>query len=235
MYNSLTLPKNDDIRSQTTIVKLILFVLWPFGAFLYALRTPTKYSSYLIFFLFTLLFSWSMYYDDYTRYIDFIAISERFYRIGELTYNEIWQCLINIFSEDAEYRDVYNLVLVSMLRPFTSNFHSQFVVAAIPFTLFMLGSLRYLTDDSKFRICLMGYLIMFLFLLPKDIFNIQNFRFSTATWMAVYGILVYFISHRKVGLVWIFLTPFVHSSFWLLVILLFSFIFCFAYTSILEY
>lgn len=210
---------NNDLWESITLVKLLLFIIWPFGAFLYSLRTPTKSSSFLIFFLFTLLFSWSMYFDDYSRYIDFISVSERFYQIGVMSSDEIWQSVINIFSENAEYRDVYNLALVSILRPFTENFHVQYVVAAIPFTLFLLGSLRFLVDDEKFNVNLIGYILIFLFLLPKDIFNIQNFRFSTATWMAVYGILKYFISNQKSAILWILITPLVHSSFWFLVAL----------------
>lgn len=220
MYNKIIYRNiNDDLRSSATIIKLVLFIMWPLGTFLYSLKSPSKYSSYLIFFLFTLLFSWSMYYDDYNRYIDFIAVSERFYQIGLLSSNEIWQSIIGIFSEDAEYRDVYNLALVSLVRTFTSNFHVQYVVAAIPFTLFLLGSLRYLIDDEKFRVDLFGIVLIFLFILPKDIFNIQNFRFSTATWMAVYGIFRYYISNSKVGLLWILLTPLIHSSFWFIVII----------------
>lgn len=219
MYSNIVYKnKNNDLGSPITIIKLILFIIWPFGTFLYSFKSPSKYSSYLIFFLFTLLFSWSMYYDDYYRYIDFIAVSERFYQIGLMSPNEIWQSLINIFSEDAEYRDIYNLALVSLVRTFTPNFHVQYVVAAIPFSLFLLGSLRYLVDNEKFRVDFFGILLIFLFILPKDIFNIQNFRFSTATWMAVYGIFRYYISKSKAGALWIFLTPLVHSSFWFLVV-----------------
>ena len=52
---------NNDLASETTIFKLLLFVLNPCLAFLVSLFSVKKKSSYLIFFLFGMVFCWSMY------------------------------------------------------------------------------------------------------------------------------------------------------------------------------
>lgn len=58
---------------------LIMFFIWPFGAWLYALYNANKKSSYVIFFLFSLLLCWHMSPTGYTDfYDDFIGILERF-------------------------------------------------------------------------------------------------------------------------------------------------------------
>lgn len=218
MNTALVRNPNNDLTSSNLFVKLALFVLWPFGAFLVSLFRPGSKSSYVIYFLFGMVFSWSMYYKG--EEIDFNNLVLRFYMQDEMTFSQLFERMSNIFSYNSEDKDVYNLLLNWITQQFTQNFHALFVIASIPFSYFMLKSLALITDDPKaYKQTFFVYVILLLFIVPKDIFNVQNFRFSTATWVAVYSVSCYYLKKNKKVLLLLFLTPLIHSSFWFVVIL----------------
>lgn len=194
-------------------VKLLLFIFCPFGAFVLSLLDPSKKSSYVIYWLFGILFCWLMYFKG--PGIDFNNIVLRFYSQPDLSFHELICRMTNIYSGESADKDVYNLLLNWVVRQFTNNFHVLFAVAAIPFLFFMLKSLKFITDDKeRFSNDIICYIVILLFLLPKDIFSVQNFRFATATWMGIYSVIKIFYSRERIYLILLCLTPLIHSSFW---------------------
>lgn len=199
------------------IGKLLLFIIWPFGAFLASLIKPNSKSSYCIYWLFGILFCWSMYYKGES--IDFNNIVLRFYAQPDLSFNELIERITNLYTDNSKDSDIYNILLNWVTQQFSNNFHTLFAIASIPYLFFMLNSLKYITNDEKrFSSSTFCYLILLLFVLPKDIFWVQNFRFTTATWVSIYALIKTYYSGQKSYWLLLFVTPLIHSSFWFLII-----------------
>ena len=216
----LNIYKNDN---SLFIAKLILFIMWPFGAFVISLFKPNARSSYIIYWLFGMLFCWSMCF--YGEGIDFSNIVLRFYMQPDMAFYEFWDRCLNLYAGDSNDKDIYNLFLNWFVHQFSDNFHTLFWVASIPFLYFMLNSLKFVVNDnSRFSTSFYCYVIILLFLLPKDIFDVQNFRFATATWISIYSIIKVYYCGCYRYLIMLLLTPFIHSSFWFFVCVLIIYI-----------
>lgn len=204
-------------------LKLVLFVVWPFGAFLHSLfKNPASKSSYCIYWCIGLLFCWSMYYSPFnTFYIDFVLIVERFYEI-HLTFLQLLEEIKKTLTMSVgAYPDFYRLIVYWLAGSMSGNFHLMFVVAGIPTLYCMLNSLKYITEDRCFKATVYGYIIMLLFVLPRSIFHVQNFRYFTAFWICVYCSLCYFYTGSKKYLFGFLFLPFIHYSFYLLFLCIF--------------
>lgn len=228
MVHDIAVEKSTN-KSKTAVLKLLLFFLWPFGSFLYALLyRPNSKSSYCVYFLWGLLFCWSIYYSPWDSfYIDFVTIVEKFYDT-QLTFSELCDRIIGILtlSSYTDGADFYNIVVYWLSHQFSSNFHFMYVIAGIPFLYCMLYSLRFITQDQYFKANIYGYILLFLFVLPCSIFAIQNFRFSTGFWCCVFLILKVFYEQKKKYIPLFIVLPFIHYSFWLVIVvfLVFSFL-----------
>ena len=64
--------------AKELVIKLVLFVIWPFAAFLGSLLRPTSKSSFVIYFLFGIIFCWHMDPKGLVAYDDYIGIRDLF-------------------------------------------------------------------------------------------------------------------------------------------------------------
>lgn len=201
-------------------LKLVLFLFYPFGAFLYSLlRNPASKSSYCVYWGVGILFCWSIYYSPHNFfYIDFILTVERFYET-HLTFGQfIEEFKKTLTLSSNAYPDFYNLFIYCLTGSISDNFHLMYVIAGIPCLYCMLNSLKYITNDEKFKPTIYGYIFMLLFILPRSLFHIQNFRYFTAFWICVYCSLCYFHTGSRKYLYFFLVLPFIHYSFWLMII-----------------
>lgn len=214
--NSSTLVARQKEDYWQWLFKLSFFVLWPFGAFLYALKDAASRSSYVVFFLFGVIFCWHMNPTNLDRYDDLIGIMETVI-YSDYSFSDICNQVIDYFnfSEDAP-KELYNNLLIFISKSFSLNPHLFFAIAAVPYLIFMLKSLKLITDDSKFDKSIYCLIILALFVLPRDIITVQNPRFTTGVWIAVYATIRFF-QQRHYSLkyfVMIAITPLIHSGFW---------------------
>lgn len=207
--------KNTEVVYADIIIKCLLLIAWPVGAFLFALLRPGSRSSYVVYFIFGLLFAWNMEFQG-GMYFDIIHIVERFESQKHMTSAELGRLVESFFNGTAEEKDLYNIFINWITQQFSSSYHTMYVIAGIPYLLLMLGSLHTITSAPKFKAGFSGLLVMLLFILPKDIFYLQNFRFATATWMAIYSLIYYFRTREARYAVLLLITPLVHSSFFFL-------------------
>lgn len=204
-------------------IKLLVFLLWPFGAFLYSLLfNPYSKSSYCIYWGIGLLFCWSIYYSPFDIfYIDLISVVESFYEI-QLTFKQLLKEIIKTLTmTDGAYPDFYRLIVFWLSKSISNNFHLMYVIAGIPALYCMLNSLKFITSDKNFKTTLYGYIIMLMFLIPRSIFHVQNFRYFTAFWLCVYCLIGLFYTKSNKYLLGLIVLPFVHYSFYILLICLF--------------
>lgn len=202
---------------------LFFFIVWPFGAWLYSLRYVNERKSYVIFFLFSLLICWHMAPVGLSDiYNDFTGIYQRFQSV-KITTDEMLRQVHAYFTFSREApKEIYEIIVTWLVKQFTNNYHFYFLVCSIPVAYFQLKSLRLITDDSKFEVgTWMGLIVLLLFIFPRDIFTVQNPRFTTGFWLCFTCTLYYLCSKKKntFTLVPILLAPLIHSAFWLYVIL----------------
>lgn len=207
------------------IIKLVIFVLSPFLAFLYSLKDAASRSSYIIYFLFGVIFCWHMTSRGVGHYDDFIGIMERFQRESFSTEQILKQISAAVtFSSNAP-KELFENILNWFTKQFSRNYHLYFAFASVLYLTFMLNSLKRITKDEKFQTCFWGLLILALFVLPRDIITVQNPRFTVGFWYNVYFTFNFFLTNNPIKK-WVFagmiiLSPFFHSGMWLYVGLFF--------------
>lgn len=203
-------------KNEETGFKLVLFCFWPFGSFLYSLRNAASMSSYIIYFLFGVVFCWHMNPTSLDNHADMIEIMRRV-----ITYDFTWS---DICTQAAKYftftdetsKELYENFLIFLSKSLSPNPHVFFALASIPYLIFMLKSLRLITTDKKFETSLYGLMILALFVMPRDIITVQNPRFTTGVWIAVYATIKFFQEkHPSIKYVLLIaITPLIHSGFW---------------------
>ena len=190
--NSLKWYQLEPNDAKELVIKLVLFVICPFAAFLGSLLRPTSKSSFVIYFLFGILFCWHMDPAGLTEYDDYMGIRDEFlaYKYSMAFFLEKFVGYITLQGKE---RDLYSVFLNAFTRIFSSNFHLYFAIASIPYLIFSLASVRKLTESEEFPRCgIYALLIILLFVIPRDIVTVQNPRYTTAVWISMWGFLNYF-------------------------------------------
>ncbi|KAB6086853.1 hypothetical protein GA564_05560 [Bacteroides xylanisolvens] len=205
-------------------VKTLMFLVWPFAAWIYALKKANTRSSFFIFFLFSLLVCWHFSETGLTqRYDDFMGIRDRFL---ESNYS-----FIQISNEISSYfkmasgapKDIYENTLMWLVKVlFGNNYHFFFLFASIPVALCQLKIIKHITCDKKFIAgSLFGFWVLVMMILPRDIVTVQNPRFSTGFWVCVLSSIYYFCGYGNKYLYFmlVLISPLCHSGLWIYVLL----------------
>lgn len=213
---------NYNKASNQYIGKLLLFLVWPFGAFLYSLKSANSRSSYLIYVLFGMLVCWSMFYNNEGAYLDFIFYAHAFYAQESVSFSEMIDNVKDILiGNNPHQKDIYQYVVIWFSRSLSENFHVMFLIASIPFLYFMLKCVKMVTSDKlRFSNTLLCLILLFLFIFQRDIIRVQNFRFATATWVFIYSLLMTYYCDSKKHILLALVTPLIHASFSILCVLL---------------
>ena len=205
-------------EGQDNIVwKMLFYLFWPFGTWLFCLKEPRTKSSYLVFFLFSLLLLWHMSPAGLTdEYHDFLGILEEF-NTTKITTGEFLDEVVAFFtfSDDAP-KELYQDFLTWFTKLFTENYHFMFLLAAIPVAYFQLKSMQLVTNDSFFMPGFLGIIAMIAMIIPRDMIAVQNPRFTTGFWLFVCCSL-YCFSQKHIKLKYLLpflLLPAMHSGLW---------------------
>lgn len=202
---------------KALLFKLTLFIISPFFSFIYSLKNANSKSSYIIYFIFGIIFCWHMEPNpNAAHYDDLTGIKERF--LSNRITTEYLQVQISeffSFSGDGE-KEIYEIFLNWLTRQFSDNPHLFFALASIPFLIFFLKCLKRITNDPKFNNSIVCLIILALFVLPRDIITVQNPRYCTGMWLVVLAIFIYYLDKRKKILACLMLLSSVlfHSGFW---------------------
>lgn len=214
MHTSLL---HDNFKKNLTL-KLVLFIIAPFFSFLYSLRKLNSKSSLIIFFLFGMLYAWSM--DCHIEAYDFTRISRDFY-LQNYTTEEVFNEIHLFFIGESNAKELYKLVLTWFAQLFSNNYHTMYLLASIPFLFFMLKSLRLITGDRQnFDNSFYFFVLVVLFIAPFDLFQLSNYRFPTAAWIAIYSLLQIFQKQQIKYYLLLLITPYIHSGLWPMLIFL---------------
>ena len=199
------------------VIKLILFLISPFIAFLYSLRNMKAKSSYVVFFLFCVFFGMAFTVPS-GKSEEFGldgAVYRQIFEQSSIYNSDEYVLLLSDYAQfDEGSKDFYVISLSFLLSRLTDNYHVLFLVYAIVFAFFMLKSFRFLTEEKEFDASLLSFLLAAMFILSNSIFNINGVRFWTASWIFVYGVFQVFRNNNKRYFLLICLSPMVHVSFY---------------------
>lgn len=199
------------------VSQLLLFIIWPFGALLQSLRNIKSRNFLVIYSLFCVLMCWNF---DVVTYVydDFSGIAYFFMHTDSSTDAFFRRLHAYVtFSPDAP-REIYLYFMMWFSRLFSGNPHFFFALCAIPYLFFQTKCFKMFLEDDNFKNGLLAFLVLFLFMFPRDIITVQNPRFVTGLWLCVYVIMKSFHSATKGNkhLLWLLLAPTIHSSYWFL-------------------
>ena len=133
--------------------------------------------------MFGVLFCWHMGAVQGNQYDDYFSIVERFQ--GSIyTLTDFWNILCDFVTFQTNEKEVYPILLNAVTRLFSDNSHLYFAIASIPYLLLSLSCVRILVKDKNFpQQGIWALLIIFLFIIPRDILTVQNPRYTTAFWL----------------------------------------------------
>lgn len=220
---------NENSSKGNFIIKLGLFLFNPILGFITSLMQIKSKSSYIVFFLFSFIFGISFVVpsDKHSGYTgDGVTYRLKFEKMATYKTTD-FNYIVNDYLEfDEGDKDFYVLATSFLVSRFTSNYHWVFGIFAIVFSFFMLKSLRFLTEENKYQNSFYCFLLATMFIMSNPIFNINGVRFWTAAWVGVYCLFHIFKNNDKRYLVLACVTPFIHVSFFVyLVVLLIALLF----------
>ncbi|MDY4789543.1 MAG: EpsG family protein [Bacteroidales bacterium] len=203
--------KDLDITAKT-----ILFLLSPFLAFLYSLRTIKTKSSYVVFFLFSVFFGLSFTVSNIRDEVnsgDGVSYRANFETYRYTSYYQYLDGLEGFLTFDDGQKDYYFDTVAFYVSRITGNYHVMFMVFAIIFAFFSLKTFKFLTSEDNFNTSISCFILAYLFMI-NQIFNINGMRMWTAAWIGVYSIFQIFKNGNKKYFFLALITPFFHGSFW---------------------
>lgn len=205
-------------KKQDVQLKIILFLISPFFAFLYSLKTIKTRSSYIVFFLtaifFGMAFSVPSGKDELKGGIDGQFYRSDFESQKYITNSEFVDKFIEFLSFDEGKKDYYFETVAFYVSRITDNYHVMFIFFAAIFAYFSLKSFKFLTAEEKFDVSIVSYILVYFFL-NNQIFNINGLRFWTAAWIAVYCIFQIYRNGNKRYFLLALLTPYFHGAYWI--------------------
>lgn len=216
-------------KDRNTAAKCLLYIMWPFGAWLACLKSANTKSSYIIFFLFSLLLCWHMEPNSTSLYDDFLGILERYNKTNISTSQLIRQIRDYFLLNDNAPKELYESITIWFVKLFTNNYHFYFLFCAIPVAYFQLKTLQFITLDKKYVATYWYAIVMMVILIfPRDIITVQNPRFVTGLWLGVYFCIKRWSSDSSstLTILPVLLCPLIHSGLWLftIVVVIFEFI-----------
>ena len=199
--------------------KLLFFIIWPFGGFLYSLIRPQSRSSRIIFYLWFVVFGLCL--MPVNEEADSFEYAQNFEASKNMS-SHVYQRQINSFFSDSfesGVKDVYMLTSIYVVGKVTDNVHVLFMLLAMVFGFFYVKSMKYaLNSEGQARSDLIFFILFGWFCISNPIFNINGARFWTAAWMGVYILFRYLTSKDYKILLLLPLLYLIHASFVLFIV-----------------
>lgn len=185
---------------------LLLFLIWPFGSLIYAIRNLSK-NPVLIFILIGFFYGITYNFiseSDMTTYI------KEFQNINSWNYNS----LVNAINS-GQYSDYYTITLSFIISRFTENGKIYIGIALLIYSIFYFKSVFLILKNINISGSKTLYLLIFASFFYITLFYANSLRFYTAMYVFIYSILQLLINKNLKASFLILLTPFIHFSFYL--------------------
>jgi hypothetical protein len=204
----------------------LIFLVWPFLAGVIAIQNfAIKSNRKILLFLFT----YFGYVINFGREsMDGFTHKEKFERFSKLDTSLFLKLINGIVLRESQTGDLdlYSVLVNFLVSRFTDSFQVMFMVHSFVFAYFMLKVIEVVFDDlgmvKSFNAKV--FLVLLWFLIPIN--NVQAIRFPIASWIYIYGALMYLKTENKKFIFYCFLSCLVHFSFFLAtaLIIIYSFL-----------
>ena len=192
---------------------IILFLIWPFFALIYALRNYKAIWAKDIIWFFVIFYGFTFTINsegegtiDASRYRDkFTAMAAKDVSFSEIT--------ATFYDAEQQSLDILETIIIFSLSRITNQSRILFAVFGLIFGYFYSRNIWYLIDRAGHKITSENILVILTFAFIVGFSSINGFRFWTATHMFLFGILPFLFEGKKRHLWVCALSVFMHFSF----------------------
>ena len=163
---------------------LILFIIWPFLAFLLALFNYTQKEARMVVYLFLVYFGLTFVADN--ELMDAYGYAETFVFYSTLPFKEFFNVLTGQYSRGANL-DFIEPAITFLVSRVTNNYHIFFAVFASIFAFFFLRSFNFLYYDYRKSPNLNTWIFMVFAIAVIPITELSGLRMWIAAWIFFYG------------------------------------------------
>ena len=161
-----------------------LFLIWPFLAFLFALRSYHQKQSKIITWLFLGLYGFT--FIIYGEGMDGFAYASRLEFTAGLPFRDFFQIVGGLYAVDSSV-DIMEPLMRFIVSRFTSDSRFLFLLFALVFGYFQLKSVDLLHNSFREHRNINAWIFLWLFVFINPIFNINGVRMWTAAWVFFLG------------------------------------------------
>jgi len=190
----------NDINRQCEIsfkinpYSIILFLVWPFIAFIMAIRRFELPQNKAIVYLFMALFGFTFILGN--EAMDSFRYAERLQDTALLPFNQFYNIVIGLYSTETSLDIMMPLVNFIVSR-FTTDHRILLGVWALIFGYFYVKSIGNLHDIYSTNQNINALFFIILFIVMNPISNINGYRMWTAAWVFFYGTYQVVVNENK--------------------------------------
>lgn len=162
----------------------LLFLIWPFLAFMTALANFERKNAKRVVYLFLIYYGLTFVIAN--EGVDSFRIALKLGQYAGMTFSEFWIRLGGLFSND-DTMDVYDLLMSFFVSRFTVHHGLLFAAYAAVFGFFYLKSISLLFNARSDKLDLNLLIVLFFFAMIVPVTAINGVRFYTAVWIFFYG------------------------------------------------
>lgn len=193
------------------LLSILLFPISPFLSFLFACTNLKERGNGVVFVLFYALFGYCHTFTDVRA--DSYRKFESFRYHDPESFTEIFQQLLN-----GEKMDIYETALFSWLHSWTDSPNVMMMVVGFIAGFFILKIIRRVLSDYTMPYNTVVYIIFAMIFILLSPVHIGGIRYLTALAVFTYSALRFVIDKKSWWIIGILLSPFIHFSFIVLVV-----------------
>ncbi len=219
------------LRSHKILNEYLFFIVWPFGSVIKSLRLLNPRFVKISLWMFTVFLGATIIVIspkmDLFRYMNEFALIAK----QNLSFTQIFSSVY----DDGNSLDAYKPFMIYLCSRFTTNPQIFISIVALVYGYFYARNFQYILLNLEQKLSLFQrlFLYCFLFIIPIQAF--QFIKFQTAAQVFFFGLMPYLLHKEKKYLIFSFLSPLVHFSFALPVIVLIIHIFSYKNIHFLFY
>lgn len=190
-----------------------LFFLWPFLALLFVLKNfrlswaKNVVWAFIVFYGYTMVVS-----GDEQTGSDSVRYRNEFIELSAS--NITLEGFANLFYVDnTEDLDIIQPLVAFLVSRVTNNYHIFFAVLAFIFGFFYSRNIWLILDRKSLNSGSLDFLVILAFIFVVGFWNINGFRFWTATHIFLFAVLSYIIKGNRKYLLLVWFSCLVHFSF----------------------
>lgn len=183
---------------------LLLYIVWPFCAFIYSLRNYRYLWSSKIYVLFAVFFGFT-----FVRYGDAVRVAESLEVMQSMSLTDVFE---NYLSLGSGQLDIVYPILIYLVSKVTTDYRFLFAILTFIYSVIITKSITFLLSYVKTKVGWVDGLILVCFAVTVQIWYIGG-RWNLAALFFAYNTLKYFYSKKNKYLFLSFFSLFIHWSF----------------------